>query len=364
MDEMDSMMGKPEPAPATAKPEPKADAPKPATAIPPKDESGKFVAKPKEVKDPVELRKHVAKLEADLNHTRTEKENTVRELQTKMADLEKRPFLTKDQQERYDALEKRAKELEAHLYSQDYSQSPEYQEKFQKRWQAKYKSSVSEVGRLQVKTTNAETGEESTRLATQADFERVRSLRGSEAAQLDEAERIFGNRAVLVMKYCNELDAIEQQAQEEVQTRRAKFDEEVSQRGTKFQEFNAAVKKSALDTETQMQTRYAEWFGKSDDPEIDTAMKKGLDFVDAAAADADKLTPEERGSKLALIRMWAAAFPRNVHRIQKQNAEIAELKAQIARLQGTDPGAGGDGGSPEKTSDTPKGTAGMMAEFN
>ena len=220
------------------------------------------------------------------------------------------------------------------------------------------------MAKLQVRTTNPETGEETNRMATQADFERVRSLRGSEAAQLDEAENIFGKRATLVVKYCNELDAIEQQAQEEVQTRRAKFDEEVAQRGNKFQEFNSAIQKAASETEQQMQTKYADWFGKSDDPEIDAAMKKGLDFVDATSADADKLTPEERGSKLAMIRMWAAAFPRNVHRIQKQAAEIEELKSQIAKLQGSDPGAGGEGGSPEKTSDAPKGTEGMLADFN
>jgi hypothetical protein len=276
--------------------------------------------------------------------------------------LEKRPYLTKEQQDRYNALEERSKHLEAQLYARSYAESPEYKEKYQKRWQARYESAVREVGRLQVKGTD-QNGDATTRPASQADFERVRALRGSEAAQLDEAESIFGNRASLVVKYCNELDAIENQAQEDVATRRAKYDEEVTQRGQQSQKVGEAVMQSASATENNLREKYPDWFGKSEDPEIEAAMQKGLGFVDSSAAEADKLTPEERGSRLAMIRVWAGAFPRNVLRIQRQDAEISELKSKLAKLQGTDPGEGGEGGAAEKKSEGPAGTAGLMAEF-
>ncbi len=370
MSEMDSMMGGGEPAKEPEKPaepkEPKAsEKPAPAKpATPPKDESGKFVAKaePAKEKDPVQLRKRLAEVESDLTKTRAEKESTVGELQRKMAELEKRPFLTKEQQEKYNALEDRSKQLEAQLYARSYSESPEYKEKYQKRWQARYESAVREVGRLQVKRTD-ENGEESTRLATQADFERVRALRGSEAAQLDEAESIFGNRASLVVKYCNELDSIEQQAQEDVATRRAKYDEEMAQRGHQSQKFVETVQQAASATESQLAEKYPEWFGKSDDPEIEAAMKKGLGFVDSTSAEADKLDPAERGSRVATIRLLAGAFPRNALRIKRLEKQLEDANAKVSKLQGTDPGEGGDGGAAEKKSDGPVGTAGLAAEF-
>lgn len=366
MEDMDKVMSvnpkKPD-KPADAK----AAAPKPDAAKPqeqPKDESGKFVAKqPEKLDGPAQLRKRLAEVESDLTKTRAEKESTVKELQTKMADLEKRPFLTKEQQARYDALEKRSKELEAQLYARNYAESPEYKEKFQKRWQNKYAENVAEVRRLQIKSKDPETGEEKFRPATDADFELVRSVRGSRIARLEMAESLFGNRANIVADYANELDAIEREAGQEVEQRRAKFDEEMAQRGNQMQEFSTKASQSAQQTEAQLAEKYPTWFGKSEDADEQTAMEKGLAFVDGTSSEADKMTPEERGSKLAVLRMWAAAFPRNVHRIQKQEAEIAELKAQIAKLQGSDPGATGEHGSVEKTTDEPKGTAGLLKDF-
>jgi hypothetical protein len=369
MDDMETVMGKPEaaePDKEPAKPEKAAEPAK--SAVPPKDESGKFVAKPKDKdephgRDPNALRKRLAEVEADLNKTRAEKESTVAELQRKMSDLEKRPFLTDDQRKRYESLETRSKELEAELAAVAYANTEDYRNKYQKRWQAKYESSVREVGRLQVKSVNADTGEESTRPASQQDFERVRALRSSEAAQLDEAERIFGNRASLVVKYCNELDGIEQQANEEVATRRQKYDEEMAQKQSQQGETQKTMQTAAQARETELLEKYPEWFGKSEDPEMESAMKQGLDYVDSASTDINKLPPDERGKRLAVIRLWAGSFPRNVRRIQALEAKLAEREAKIAKLQGTDPGAGGDAPSPDKLAETVVGTAGLAAEF-
>lgn len=366
MDDMETVMGKPdavEPAKEPAKP---VESAKPTT--PPKDEAGKFVAKAKDKeephgRDPNALRKRLAEVEADLNKTRAEKESTVAELQRKMVDLEKRPFLTDDQRKRYESLETRSKEMEAQLYAKSYADSPEYKEKYQRRWLAKYESSVREVGRLQVKSVNPDTGEESTRPASQQDFERVRALRSSEAAQLDEAERIFGNRASLVVKYCNELDGIEQLANEEVTTRRAKYDEEMAQKESQQGETQKTMQTAAQARETELLDKYPEWFGKSEDPEMETAMKQGLDYVDAASVDLDKISPDERGKRAAVIRLWASSFPRNVKRIQSLESKLAERDAKIAKLQGTDPGAGGDGPAPDKVAESVVGTAGLAAEF-
>lgn len=370
MDDMDSMMGKP----SESKPEDKPVAEKPKEAVktaPPKDDSGKSVkpAEPPKIelvkeKDPVQLRKRLAEVESDLHKTRTEKETTVGELQRKMAELEKRPYLTEEQQKRYTALEERSKQLEAQLYARSYAESPEYKEKYQKRWQARYETAVRELSGLQVKTKDHETGEETVRPATQADFERVRGLRGSRVAQIHEAKRLFGEDYNIVIDDCRELDAIEQQAAEDVSTRRAKYDEEMAQRGQQSQQFGNTVQQSATATEASLREKYPDWFGKSDDPEIEAAMQKGLGFVDSTSEQADKLTPEERGQRVATIRILAGAFPRNVIRIQRQEAEISDLKAKLAKLQGTDPGEGGETGSDEKKSaNVTAGTAGLMAEF-
>jgi hypothetical protein len=52
-----------------------------------------------------------------------------------------------------------------------------------------------------------------------------------------------------------------------------------------------------------------------------------------------------------------------VRRIQALEAKLAERDAKIAKLQGTDPGAGGDGPPPDKLTETVVGTAGLAAEF-
>jgi len=356
MEDMDSYMAKPSPEPKSEKAtEPKQDQTKQPDLKP-------QIAPVKE-KDPIQLRKRLAEVESDLTKTRAEKEQTVSELQRKMADLEKREFLTDDQKKRYGDMEQRTKSLEAALYSRNYSESPEFKDKYQKRWHAKYESAVKEVGRLNLKVTDPETGDEKYRPATQSDFERVRMLRGSEVAQLDEAEKIFGNRASLVVKYCNELDSIEQAAQEDVATRRERYDQEMQQAQEMQGRAGQMTIQSAQATEAMMAERYPAFFGKSEDPELEAAMKKGMEFVDTTTSTAGNLNPEERGQRLAVIRMWAGAFPRNAARINKMESELTELRAKLAKLQGTDPGAGGDSPSPDKKSDDPKGTAGLMAEF-
>ncbi len=45
-----------------------------------------------------------------------------------------------------------------------------------------------------------------------------------------------------------------------------------------------------------------------------------------------------------MIRRWASSWPANQTLIKQQAGKIADLEARIAKLQGSDPGAGGDGG--------------------
>ena len=363
MSEMDTLMGPPTEAPKPEAKKPEAAKPE-AKPVPPKDESGKFVAKvePVKEKDPVLLRKRLAEVESDLNKTRST-----------MAELEKRAALSGEQQRRLERLEQiekdliserdSKKQLEAHLYARSYADSPEYQEKYQKRWQARYAAAVRELGGLQVKTIDPDTGDEKIRPATQADFERVRGLHGSRVAQTHEAKKLFGEDYNIVMDDCRELDAIEQQAQEEIASRRSKFDQDMAQHGEQSQRFAQTVQESASQTESQLREKYPEWFGKSDDPDLETATQKGFEYVDSTTSQAEQLSPESRGQRLALIRMWAASFPRNVAAIQKLKSELDIERAKVAKLQGSDPGEGGAAGEGEKKPDGVVGTASLVKDF-
>lgn len=366
MQQMDSYMGSPIKEPPKESPKPdKSEPPKGGT--PAKDTAtGKFVKaekveppKPPEKQAPAELRKAYESLKSEYETHKSSTAKQLSEAQAKMAELEKRPFLTKEQQSRYDALEKRAKELEANLYAQDYSQSPEYADKYQKRWQAKYAEAKNEVSSLKIPLPTQEGEEPKFRQATQADFERVRSIQ-SRAARLDAAEQLFGNRAHLVMEYCKDLDDIERAANEEISSKRANYESDMRSRMENQGKFQSEMLASAKHAEQQFGEKWPKWFGKSDDPEEQKAWEEGLAFVDDEPKDE---TPQQRGFRLATFRLFAASHQRNVFRINKLEKALSDAQETIKKLQGSDPGAEDGGAGGEKTESKPGGTAGLMADF-
>lgn len=301
----------------------------------------------KPVSGPAQLRNRLAEIEKEYAGFKTTATQEQEKLQRQLKEYEKRPYLTKEQQERYDALEKRSKDLEAELYSRDYRESPEFTEKYQKRWESAYKSAVQRVSGLGIESEDAETGEKTTRRVTESDFNRVRQAAPEE--QFPLAEKLFGRYAFIVMQDISNLRGIEDSANEEIATRQKTYH-------SKRQELYGTLKKQSEEYQAaheaidrQLVEKYPAYFGESkEEPEVTAALQHGLKTVDEAMSAAESMTPQMRAAKAAVIRRWAGAFPSLVLRLKRIEAKLKEKDDELAKYRASDPGAGGDGGGESK----------------
>lgn len=361
MGDMLAAFDKPSAAPPVDKPpdgkgdqppaDPKAKTDDKPTAQPKDQPPGKPPEKPA-LSGPAQLRNRLAEIEKEYSGFKTTAAQEQEKLKRQLAEYEKRPYLTKEQQQRYDALEQRSKDLEAELYSRDYRESPEFAEKYQRRWESSYKSAVQRVNGLTVEDEDKETGEKTARRVTEADFNRVRMA--DPAEQFPIAEKLFGRYAYVVMQDINALRSIEESANEEIQNRHKTFhskrQELVRTLEKQSEEYRAAHE--AIDRE--LVSKYPGYFGENkENPEITAALQHGLKTVDEAMSAAESMTPAMRAAKAAVIRRWAGAFPSLVLQLKRMETKLKEKDDELAKYRASDPGSGGDGGG-----DKPKATNG------
>jgi hypothetical protein len=359
MADMDSVINPPAapaapPKPAVGKPTPpRNDQGKftPAPAKPPEDASGKD-------KDPVALRKRLNELETETKQLREQRQTEMSALQSKIAEYEKRKFLTPDQEKQQADREKRLAQLEAEAYAQDFRKSPEFAAEYEAAWNKRYAEAAREIPSLTVKNADDET----TRPATVADWQRVLNAPNRlEAGRI--AKLLFGEDADAVIDHRNALKGIEDRANLAIESKRNAWNQtkaqwEAQQKGMAEQwqshrnVFDQAIKE-----------KYPEYFG--DDPahpELTDQLTKGLAFVDESLKNAEALPPDQHAMRSSLIRMWAGAFPRLMAQIRVLKSESEAKDAELAKYRKSDPGSGGDiGGGGEKTKG--KGTDDLAAEF-
>jgi len=87
-------------------------------------------------------------------------------------------------------------------------------------------------------------------------------------------------------------------------------------------------------------------------------------FVDSNTAKWGEQTPEQRAKTTALVRRMAAAYPAQDTLIKQLRATLAEREATLLKLQGSDPGAGGEGGGSGGGSGEKSGTDAMTEEID
>lgn len=354
VDEMGTMLAAFDapPAPPPDKPTDDKGAP-PPTEPKAKPEGGKPTEQPKgqptdktpekPVSGPAQLRNRLAEIEKEYAGFKNTAAQEQEKLQRQLKEYEKRPYLTKEQQERYDALEKREKALEAELYSRDYRESPEFAEKYQKRWESAYKSAVQRVSGLSVESEDAETGEKTSRRVTESDFNKVRSAAPEE--QFPIAEKLFGRYAYVVMQDINSLRGIEDAANEEIQNRTKTYHSKRQELYGALQKQSEEYQAAHEEIDRALVEKYPGYFGESkEEPEITAALQHGLKTVDEAMSAADTMTPQMRAAKAAVIRRWAGAFPSLVLRLKRAESKLKEKDDELAKYRASDPGSGGDGG--------------------
>lgn len=321
-----------------SKPEPKAEAPK----------ADPFANAPKQ------LRERLQQLEGELGKTKTEKQAEIDRLNARVREYENKPSLTPEMEKKMQAAEERASKLEAELYANDYRQSPEFKSQFEGRWNKAYKDATDEVSGLTVKFMDGEENKE--RPAVKQDFDRILALPYAEQSRA--ARLAFGEDSSVVLTHRNNLRGIETSAEEAIASRKADFDKKKSEFVRGQEETTKNFNRTYQDSDREIVAAHPKFFGDDpDDPKSNEQYQKGLTFVDESASG--NFTPEERASRAAIVRRWAAHFPRAVHRINVLEAKLAEKDAEIDKFRGSSPGSiepgqGGKGAGGDEKLNTAK----------
>lgn len=349
------------PAPAAAKP-PAPPAPKPGdkpAAKPPTEPEMTEADMEKVIKaNPKAWRV----FEASKKKWQTEKST----LESRIAQIESKANQTPADDKRLEALNKQLEELrgEAGKYQQelikrDYSASPEYKRDYIDKANSIYEEAVKFVVQLQVAEGEGE------RVATQADFDELRSLPLGARAKL--AKQKFGDYATEVLGFTRDIDGIKRDAAAAIARHAENYQKEAANRETMSAKERADYDnfyKTSLDGIQKNET-YGKWFSPDEaDPEATELLNSGFSEIEKVTSELDKLPVDQRAAYSAVFRARAAATPRLILEINRRDSKITELETELAKYRGTDPGSeagkGGDGLQPSGT----KGIREAAAEFD
>lgn len=335
-----------EPTPTKAPDAPKDKPAAPAAVKPTAPAAPAAPTKPIDIDDPKvpasELRKHLKQLQADLHQTKTEKETTVSGLQSKLKQLEGKKYWSEDDEKNHAGLTQRLTALESDLYARDFTKSPEYQKQFVEKINAQAKDAMDLVKTLQ---TVDDAGNE--RAGAWQDITRLMGAENN-AVRRRMAKELFGEN------FQDALDAVmpmvdtQKQSEAAVKSKSENYQTELKQRDEAMTAQQKQVADMVASHSASIAEKYPTIFNAGDDKDAEAALKKGFDFVEECSTKQE-MDANERSVRIAMLRSWAGAFPRLVSDNGKLVSENAALKAELEKLRGSDPGAGGEsggGGSP------------------
>jgi cysteinyl-tRNA synthetase len=256
-------------------------------------------------------------------------------------------------------LETRQQQLEAELYSRDYRESPEFKAKYQAKADKIFQTVQTELKGIQVTENDVQ------RPATLADFGKIRSFGDSQVEQRRQAKALFGEDADVVLSLARELKGIEDVANDEIEAKRNGFQSERQQQQQRFQSELQTGQRVFGEYDKLLVEKFPQYFAPIEgNDEFNQALQQGVQFVDSNSTGFNQKSPEQRAQSSALIRRWASAWPANQILIKQNTAKIAELEATVLKLQGSDPGAGGEsGGGMQAGGEEVGGTDAMSAEI-
>jgi hypothetical protein len=349
------------PAPPEAKP---ASTPPPATKFVPVAKPSPVPAKPATpVLDwktaPKQFKEAHEALKSRFESTERELKGKLFTTEQSMKQLEAKKFLTPEQEAKYTQLETRQQQLEAELYSRDYREAPEFKAKYQAKADKIFQTVQTELNGIQVTENDVQ------RPATLADFGKIRSFGDSQVEQRRQAKALFGEDADVVLSLARELKGIEDVANDEIEAKRNGFQSERQQQQQRFQSELQTGQRVFGEYDKLLVEKFPQYFAPIEgNNEFNQALQQGVQFVDSNSTGFNQKSPEQRAQSSALIRRWASAWPANQILIKQNTAKIAELEATVLKLQGSDPGAGGEsGGGVQAGGEEVGGTDAMSAEI-
>lgn len=339
MAELDAEVAKPEPA---ATPEPK---PTPEPAKPEPKE--KPVAEPKPAPEPEVVGEGLWKtapkhLKNDHYKFKRETESKISEYEKKVRELEAKSVQSpadlakiKSLEERAAQLEKDLSDRESRLIQADYSKSDEFKRLYVDKGARAYTKAIGDIKGLKVKSANADTGEETERAATQADFDALRKLDPYE--QDNRLQEMFGSSASRVAWHINQLNQIESEANDAIASAREKSDAQRKEFDTQNQARIADFANFSKAAQDELVKNHPGYFAPDpENPEATTALEKGYAFVDNALRKSD-ITPKEHAENATVIRSLAAVAPRLMVEKKQLLAKITGLETELGKFRKSSP---------------------------
>lgn len=251
--------------------------------------------------------------------------------------------------EKFEASEKRRKELEDEIRFVSFKKSEKFQKEFAKPYMDQWKSAVEEITQLKIKTgEDPQTGEVISRPATAKD---LLSLAQLPLDEMDErVETAFGKSAPRVIRQIEKLRELgNAQAKAEEQ---AVQDAELHEKEQQTQSLQQRQKIATLwqDENKAWQEKFPRWFKPEDgDEEGNTLLAKGYEMADAAFSNNGDKSPEEKVKLHAELRNKAAAFPKLALRLKQAKTRIKELEKSLKEFEQSEPPSTDGGKSRIKT---------------
>lgn len=353
-DDLDAMLAPAPSTPAAApKTPPAAATPKPGETAPPAKPEAIPATPPPTAQTPKALREFAKRQEEAANAASAR----VAELERKLADAEKRGKDTTDITERLAAAERRRDEVERQLYALNIGESPEFQKQYVKPFNEAADFAKEQVEKMEVVTQRDEETQQPTasRPATWDDFVPIYQLsRQSITKATQQAKALFPEDYQTVMNHVAELQRLQRtkdkaaadhvaNAETERQARTAeatKQKEWTASAWTKVNQDIAEKNPDLFQPDPKDKQRAEIW-------------NKSMALVDPAFTGGKELSPIQKVTLDANVRLRAAAFPVLKYDLNKANERIAELEAQIAEMQDGRPGSTQRPGG-ESTPEPPK----------
>lgn len=283
-------------------------------------------------------------------------------LQEKVKALESKPVEAPGDVKKVEAYEKQIQELSDTIKSRekviaelDFSRSPDFQKRFISRYNNAQKTAEAEIAQLTV------TEGDTQRAATAQDFALLMQLPLRD--QITRARAMFGDAADVFFQHRNILQNIRREGMEALQQANEDAEQLRSQRDAQTKEEQRAYATTLESEEKALATDFPDLFGDTDNPQASAAFKKGLDFAKKALDARNSMSPTERASHDAILKMTHAGYRRAVVEIKSLNSENKALKDELAKYRKSDPDTETTGKAPKPEGDDDIGGIDKVAGF-
>lgn len=327
------------PTPEAPKETPKADvAPKPV-------DKPKVVVQPKE--EPRALREkleaaHRERDEWSNKHKTLEQQH--RELSAKIQDYESRNKDTTLLAEKLTDLEKRYNETQAALRAAKHEVSPEFKEKYDKPMEDAVAYAGAEISQLRLLDSEGNPTDQKAQMDKH--FAALYQLDYSEAKQ--RAKQLFGDDATIVMDHYRRIHGLERERGIALKRESEEYQKREQEETVKQTREREAIAANWAKVNQELAEKVPDYHDDPKDEESVKLRNEGLQLFDAKPASW-----EQKLLKDSHIRHMVGAFAPLKLRLNRLEAENAELKTKLAERQKSEPGDTKLGGG-KKTEDQPK----------